>query len=168
MLPSTKANCEWLKALNNSPRNSSLKRSLTGVTFKKAISQLLIPGPQQMVRGALPIVPRPTVASVNVLGSKAALMGTHGVGGSVAFTPAVGPVPSAHVLFRGSIRRNVAPGLKFGWPGVSKSKLDCSSMSSCSVMRMGKPDWNVVIPDNAQPLRAFPLKPSYLGTGNSQ
>ena len=35
------------------------------------MSQLLIPGPQQIERGALPMVPGATVALVNKLGSKA-------------------------------------------------------------------------------------------------
>jgi hypothetical protein len=41
------------------------------VCLEKLISQLLIPGPQQIERGALSMVPGATVAFVNKLGSKA-------------------------------------------------------------------------------------------------
>src|SRR6266849_4108183 len=158
MLPSGPWNCEWLKTLKSSPRNSSLQRSLSCVTFWKPISQLLIPGPQHTVRGALPIVPGATVASVKLLfGSNPALIGWQSTP-----VPDDGPVPNAHTVFFGLIDLNGATTL--GSPGVSKSKLDCSSMSSCSVMRTGKPAWNVVIPETAQPLRALPAKPSYFGT----
>src|SRR5690349_20729297 len=117
-----------------------------------------MPGPQHTVLGAFPIVPRGTVASVNASGLKPALIKVQ-VEGSV-------PVPAAQVNLRGSMVWNGAP--RLGCPGVSKSKLDCSSMSSCSVIRIGNPLWNVVMPDIAQPFRILPLNPSYCGTGNCQ
>src|SRR4051794_30403927 len=74
-----------------------------------------------------------TVASVKLLfGSNPALIGWQSTP-----VPAVGPVPNAHTVFFGLMDLNGAT--TFGWPGVSKSKLDCSSISSCSVMRTGKP-----------------------------
>src|SRR5262249_54426001 len=108
-----------------------------------------MPGPQHTVRGAFPIVPNCTVSSVNASGLKPALIKVQ-VDGSV-------PVPAAQVNLRGSMVRNGAP--TFGWPGVSKSKLDSSSRSSCSVIRIGKPLWKVVIPETDQPFKALPANP---------
>src|SRR5712692_10616082 len=107
-----------------------------------------------MVRGALPIVPIGTAPglaaqSPGIVGSQVALLKELGS------KPRL-PGPRGSSLLNGATR--------FGAPGVSKSKLDCSSVSSCEVIRIGNPLWNVVIPDTAQPFNAFPLKPSYLGT----
>src|SRR5215470_4053433 len=100
MLPSGWKNCAWLNALKSSPRNSSLKRSVKGVNLVNPISQLLMPGPQQIVRGAFPIVPGETVSSVKASGLKPALMSVQ-VEGSV-------PVPTAQVSLRGLIEWNGA------------------------------------------------------------
>src|SRR5256885_8678137 len=57
--------------LKTSARNSICHLSPNLVFFRKLMSQLLVPGPQQMERGALPMVPGATVELVNKLGSEA-------------------------------------------------------------------------------------------------
>src|SRR5579884_3206853 len=121
-------------------------------------SQLLMPGPQQMVRGALPMVPRGTAPGL--LAQSPGIVGSHGVLlNELGSNPRL-PGPRGSSFLNGATR--------FGSPGVSKSKLDCSSVSSCDVIRTGKPLWNVVIPETAQPFSAFPANPLYFGTGSSQ
>ena len=53
-------------------------------------------------------------------------------------------------------------------PGASKPLVSFSSSWSCrDNMRIGKPDWKLVMPDTAQLSRSFPFAPLYLGTGSS-
>src|SRR5258708_32108033 len=112
-----------------------------------------MPGPQQMVRGALPIVPNGTAAGFAELSS--GIVGSHGVllnelGSNPRF-----PGPRGFSLLNGATR--------LGSPGVSKSKLDCSSVSSWEVMRIGNTLWNVVIPETARPSKPWPSRPPHWG-----
>jgi hypothetical protein len=107
------------------------------------------------------MVPSVTVSLVKLLlGSNPAFIGWQS-----APVPDVGPVPKAQVARFGLIDLKGATTL--GSPGVSKSKLPCSSRSSCDVMRIGKPDWKVVIHETDHPFSTFPFKPSYFGAGIS-
>src|ERR1700722_1974827 len=117
-------------------------RSPSGVSFTSPMSMLLIPGVQQIERGALPMVPGGTVELVNNVGSKAKPL--------CCFT--------FHV-WNGAVR--------FGSPGASKKILLNSSMSSEEVIRIGNPVWKVRIPDHSHPSTSLPVKPSYFGTGKA-
>src|SRR5215469_7805516 len=155
--------------LKRSARNSIDSLSPSLVCLEKLISQLLIPGPQQSERGALPIVPKGTVALVIRLGSKEKPETGWQAGRVGSSCCANGPVKAAHTVLRGFTVLNFAPEAKFGWPGSSKSKVvSSSSTSSCDVMRIGKPLWKERIPVISQPSSSLPLKPSYLGIGKSQ
>ena len=123
------------------PRNSILSFSPSAKPLKKPISQLLIPGLQQIERGAFPIVPGATVELVNRFGSKT----------NPSFC-------RTFCVWKGAVR--------FGSPGASKKKLLNSSMSSPDVMRIGNPAWNVTIPDHCQPSSSCPFQPLYFGAGN--
>src|ERR1700730_18233544 len=150
-----------------SPRNSMLSFSpISLVCFEKLMSQLLMPGPQQMERGALPIVPNcgpPLAGSFeNRLGSKTK-PDTRDQGGAPG---AKGPVKAAQTVPRGLTALNGAT--RFGSPGASKRNVESSSSrSDCEVMRPGKPLWKITMPDISQPLSSAPLKPSILGTSRS-
>src|SRR5437879_13675619 len=103
MLPSGTKNCAWLNMLNSSARNSSRARSARDVALRMPISKLLMPLPQQIERGALPIVPKRTVAFVKMLGSKPPAMGTQGhgaVGGVLG--PALGAGHRAETPWHGT------------------------------------------------------------------
>src|SRR5579862_4556432 len=104
-------------------------------------STLVVPGPQQMLRGALPIWPRG--ASTKAVGSK-------------KYSPDVS----------GDMRRNGATWL--GSPGDSKSKLFISSRSLLDVMRMGKPDCKVVIVLKAHPLETWRSQLALCQSGSRQ
>src|SRR5215471_6255598 len=122
-------------------------RSLNWKPLKKPISQLLMPGEQQIERGALPIVPGGTVAFVNCDGSNTnppCFLASHCTSEPAAY-----------------------PGAQFGSPGASKNVLRNCSMSSDEVMRTGKPVWNVTMPETCQPLSSCPLNPSNFGTGSA-
>src|SRR6267154_6894065 len=111
--------------LKTSARNSICHLSPNLVFFAKLMSQLLIPGPQQMERGALPMVPGVTVALVNKLGSKAKPVTGWQAGAVGSIACGRGPVKAAQTVFRG-LTVLKAPA-KFGWPGASKSKVVSSS-----------------------------------------
>ena len=77
---------------------------MIGVDLRNPSSQLLIPGPQQTVRGALPIVPGATVLFVKLLlGSNPALIGWQSMP-----VPELGPVPNAQVAAFGLMDLNGA------------------------------------------------------------
>ena len=77
------------------------------------MSQLLMPGPQQIERGALPIVPDATVEFVNKLGSKANPVTGWQAGAVGSNCCAKGPVPAAQTA-----RRNIVEPLKETGKGV--------------------------------------------------
>src|SRR5262249_45347900 len=109
-----------LNALKSSARNWMRYRSAKGVSLEMPNSQLFKPGPQQMVRGALPMVPRgiaPGLAAQSpaIVGSHVELLNEFGSN----------PRLPGH---RGSRRLNGE--IRYGRPGVSKSKLDFSALSS--------------------------------------
>src|SRR5271169_5467718 len=120
------------------------------------MSVLLIPGPQQIERGAFPIVPAATVELVKRLGSKTyPETGWQGVP-----VPESGPVNAAQTVLRGLTVLNGA--VRLGSPGATKSNVVSScSTSSWEVMRIGNPLWNVRMPDTSQPSSSLPLKPLY-------
>src|SRR5260370_30930055 len=60
--PCTKLNWAWLKTLKNSARNCKFSLSVRRVSFNKAMSQLLTPGPWKKRRCEFPSCP--TVSSV--------------------------------------------------------------------------------------------------------
>src|SRR5271167_1589043 len=132
--------------LKMSARNCIWTLSPMAVFFMKLMSVLLIPGPQQMVLGALPMVPGATVEFVKELGSN------------------TNP-PVCRILV---FTRCGCPAAKFGSPAASKRKvLSSCSISSCEVIRIGKPDWKLKMPDSSQPSSHRPLNPSIFGTGKS-
>src|SRR6516225_595741 len=96
-------------------------RSVMDVFFRNAKSKLLMPGPQQSVRGEFPMVPRAGVAKLE--GSKARWPGERGF-------------------------RVLNGATKSGCPGNRKSKLFSSSVSAEEKMRIGNPLWNVRIPES--------------------
>src|SRR5207245_237932 len=122
--------------LKRSARNSMRNLSPSDVCLEKLMSQLLMPGPQQIERGALPIVPDATVEFVNKLGSKANPVTGWQAGAVGSNCCAKGPVPAAQTGLRGLTVLNGPT--KFGWPGASKSNVvsNCST-SSWEEMRMG-------------------------------
>src|SRR5947209_16662788 len=101
MLPSGLKNFVWFAMLKKSHLNSIRVRSLMLVLFCNDTSELLSPGPQQIVRGEFPNVPK--AESWNELGSNARLF----------------------AFFRGSSLLNGAT--KSGSPADEKSMLLVSS-----------------------------------------
>src|SRR4029077_19563875 len=111
-----------------------------------------MPGPQQMERGAVPMLPSgtPVVSEADwmLLSNRAGLNTSP-------------PFLRMSWVWKGATR--------FGSPGASKLKvLSNSSLSACDVMRIGKPLWRVSMPEISHPSNNLPLNPEYLGTGRSQ
>src|SRR6266478_2838445 len=67
MLPPGLVNCAWLKILKASNLNSRLLASVRLMSFNKAMSQLLRPGPWKKRRLELPICPRASLVKREVL-----------------------------------------------------------------------------------------------------